>query len=46
MASNRIEMYAEKKYELEEIKDRVKEECNRELFSHLEFKGKIIELGF
>lgn len=45
MASKKIEMYAEKKYELEEIKDRIKAEFDKQ-FLNVEFKDEILrELG-
>ena len=46
MASRKIEMYAEKQYELEEIKNRIKEEFDKHKFSDVEFKNEILrELG-
>ena len=46
MASKTITMYAEKKYELEEIKNKIKEEFDKHKFSDVEFKDEILrELG-
>lgn len=46
MASKKIEMYSKKQYELEEIKNKIKEEFDNHKFSDVEFKDKIIrELG-
>ena len=46
MASKKIELYTKKQYELEEIKDRIKEEFDKHLFSEVEFKDEILrELG-
>ena len=46
MASKKIEMYSEKKFELEEIRDRIKAECNKHMFTDVEFVDEIYrELG-
>ena len=46
MASKKIEMYSKKQYELEEIKNKIKEEFDNHKFSDVEFKDEIIrELG-
>ena len=43
MASKKVEMYAEKRYELDEIKNKIKEEFDKR---NVEFKDEIIrELG-
>ena len=43
MASKKVEMYAKKRYELDEIKNKIKEEFDKRKF---EFKDEIIrELG-
>lgn len=46
MASKKIEMYAEKKCELEELKNGIKAEFDKHYFSDVEFKNEIYrELG-
>lgn len=46
MASKKITMYAEKKYELEEIKQRIKAEFDKHMFLDIEFKDEVLhELG-
>ena len=46
MASKKVEMYAKKRYELDEIKNKIKEEFDKHKFSDVEFKDEIIrELG-
>lgn len=46
MASKKVEMYAKKRYELDEIKNKIKEEFDKRKFSDVEFKDEIIrELG-
>ena len=46
MASKKIEMYSKKQYELEEIKNKIKEEFDKHKFSDVEFKDEILrELG-
>lgn len=46
MASKKISMYVEKKYELEEIKKGIQNEFNKHHFSDVEFKEEILrELG-
>ena len=46
MASKKIEMYAEKKYELEELKNEIKAEFDKHVFFDVEFKDAICrELG-
>lgn len=46
MASKKIEMYAEKKYELEELKNGIKDEFDKHVFFNVEFKDVICrELG-
>lgn len=46
MASKKVEMYAKKRYELDEIKTKIKEEFDKRKFSDVEFKDEIIrELG-
>ena len=41
-----VEMYAKKRYELDEIKNKIKEEFDKRKFSDVEFKDEIIrELG-
>ena len=42
----KVEMYAKKRYELDEIKNKIKEEFDKRKFSDVEFKDEIIrELG-
>mgnify|MGYP000958718415 CR=1 FL=1 len=38
MASKKVEMYAKKRYELDEIKNKIKEEFDKRKFSDVEFK--------
>ena len=46
MASKKVEMYAKKRYELDEIKNKIKEEFDKRKFFDVEFKDEIIrELG-
>ena len=46
MASKRIEMYSKKQYELNEIKNRIKEEFDKLKFTNVEFQDEILrELG-
>lgn len=46
MASKKIEMYSEKKYELEDIKNGIKAEFDKNMFLDVEFKDEIFrELG-
>ena len=46
MASKKVEMYAKKRYELDEIKNKIKEEFDKHKFSNVEFKDEILrELG-
>lgn len=46
MASKKIAMYTEKKYALEEIKNGIKAEFNKHMFSDVEFVDEIFrELG-
>lgn len=46
VASKKIEMYSKKQYELDEIKNRIKEEFDKHKFSDVEFKDEILrELG-
>ena len=46
MASKKIVMYAEKRYALEEIRDKIKEAFDDRKFSAVEFKDEILrELG-
>ena len=46
MASKKVERYAKKRYELDEIKNKIKEEFDKRKFSDVEFKDEIIrELG-
>ena len=46
MASKKIEMYSKKQYELEEIKNKIKEEIDKLKFANVEFKDEILrELG-
>lgn len=46
MASKRIEMYSKKQYELNEIKNRIKEEFDKLKFANVEFQDEILrELG-
>ena len=46
MASKKVELYAKKRYELDEIKNKIKEEFDKRKFSDVEFKDEIIrELG-
>ena len=42
MASKKVEMYAKKRYELDEIKNKIKEEFDKHKFSDVEFKDEII----
>lgn len=46
MASKKIEMYSKKQYELDEIKNGIKEELAKVKFSEVEFKDETLrELG-
>lgn len=46
MASKKIAMYAEKKYELEEIRDEIKAQFDKHVWFDVEFKDEILrELG-
>ena len=46
MASKKIEMYSEKKYELEELKNRIKGELDKCMLADVEFKAETFrELG-
>ena len=41
MASKKVEMYAKKRYELDEIKNKIKEEFDKRKFSDVEFKDEL-----
>lgn len=46
MASKKIAMYAEKKYELEEIRNEIKAQFDKHVWFDVEFKDEILrELG-